>query len=566
MKKTLRSSIKSISLLFLLTLFGCGKDGSSPPTTTLNLEVIAYQYQMALLEFSPGSLTDISYAGTINDQHVELTAISDSVLVFEVGSIDPGIYELVIDELESTHIELTVLATVLEDTPTALIETMLEEIQIIASDDPEINAAILTLNEVFNNASKDDQYVMAATYQANKELFDLLLSDLEANNGRTSSLTCATDLCRFEIAVYGIAVGSVLVYQANPIGVAVGLPVLLYSFKKAKKYHQAFLDAKIKVLDLSINEILTSGRTNSVIQLVVDQPYTISISSNKRSVNSSDNTSNNGFISSFFDIRTILISTIESVNSAIEFINENVPFADFELVDKPIVPATSTNATEDISNNNFSHYSFSIPYNGVSAAVSMHSAGKVNFTVSASNNVDLTNPIETELEIKYQDEYNEKISKYSITIVNESVNYFNYDNANYKIAKCFVDNLGEFDENNVNNVILALVSDGIEFSNEELIGIGNVIVFEFSTSSLNGLVNGTYSYSNDQVIAYTFTESSLFLNVDVEEVDDGIRIVNGTVIISGRSGNQITIDFDLKTRGNKSLKGNFTGRFQNVYF
>lgn len=573
MKKIFSPLRKGVSLLILVVLFSCGKDDSAPPQTIDELEVEISQFQLALLKFTPGKLTEASYLGSIEGEDFELIAIGDSILVLNVGSMDPGVYDLQIQDLPSTRVQLTVLKILLDDTPTAIVTSLIEDIEgFDLTEYPEITSAISSLTEVFANASEEDQFLMAATYRANKEIFDSMFADLHADGGRVSAFCGeSANFCKFSGSLLVIAAGVIMILPPTSLVAALpGILTITAGFILAIKHHDGILDSHIKTLNTTVAEIfgLESGRTSSTsrFELVADNPYILSVSATRRTLNSSDGGDDNELLAQFFSHRETLIDVIEKTNTVIELANKKVPFANFDLIETPSIPAKSTKITETISNATFKNYSFALGTGDLIATASLHSPGKIKLIVSANKGVDLKEPRETDLVITYKDDYNDKRNKFPITVVKKNTNnHFRLDNVNYSLARCFIDDNEGSNGPGVKDAVVILTSSSINFSGGEFVGIGDALILGFVINENGNLGNGIYNYSSSETTAGTFTDGYAFLNFDAQNSDDeGIRINSGKIKISGKTTNQITMELDLNAVGGKKITGIYSGTFQEV--
>lgn len=108
-----------------------------------------------------------------------------------------------------------------------------------------------------------------------------------------------------------------------------------------------------------------------------------------------------------------------------------------------------------------------------------------------------------------------------------------------------------------------LFSSGISFSDEEdnLVGLGDWLYLDLNTSSPNGLVSGTYTYSVEGG-ALTFLEGSILaINVDLDgnaNMGTFYQIAGGTVDISVED-DETSFDFNLVDSDNNTIAGQFSG-------
>jgi len=142
----------------------------------------------------------------------------------------------------------------------------------------------------------------------------------------------------------------------------------------------------------------------------------------------------------------------------------------------------------------------------------------------------------------------------------EPSNSFRYDGTNYSLDKGYLENWG-VNTNGSYDFDVYLGSSNIQYSasNEEFLGIGDVLYLDLNTSSANGLVNGTYNYSSDRN-AFTFVDGVVGIDVDLSDVENEefVEVVGGTIEVLV-DGNTYTLEFDLTTESNTKITGRYKG-------
>lgn len=131
--------------------------------------------------------------------------------------------------------------------------------------------------------------------------------------------------------------------------------------------------------------------------------------------------------------------------------------------------------------------------------------------------------------LKYQ------FSLYGVSSSSGSPNYFSYDGKTYNLDKGFIENFGVNSENGSYDFDVYLVSDSIHYSipDEDFIGIGDMIYLDLNTSSENGLVAGTYKFSNNRD-TFTLVDGLVGIKMDIntEEGEELVEIATGEVDVS----------------------------------
>ncbi len=116
---------------------------------------------------------------------------------------------------------------------------------------------------------------------------------------------------------------------------------------------------------------------------------------------------------------------------------------------------------------------------------------------------------------------------------------------------------------------LVLASSGVDFSDITNIGIagkGELVYFNMLSASSDGIVAGTYVFSND-VLRKPNTYNEMFVGVNYDNQnntgDETYFVGSGDVIVKV-DGDTYTIDFDLTIGPDKIvMKGSYTGKITN---
>lgn len=130
----------------------------------------------------------------------------------------------------------------------------------------------------------------------------------------------------------------------------------------------------------------------------------------------------------------------------------------------------------------------------------------------------------------------------------------------YSLDKGFLSNYGDNGNGSYDFDVL-LTTDGINYSDieGEFTGTGDGVYLDLNTSSANGLVSGTYTYSSDRD-AFTFVDAFVFsdYNLDDFTVGQDFEVIGGEVTIEV-DGSNYTIEFDLTLSDNSTSTGKYEG-------
>ena len=145
-----------------------------------------------------------------------------------------------------------------------------------------------------------------------------------------------------------------------------------------------------------------------------------------------------------------------------------------------------------------------------------------------------------------------------------SSNYFSYDGQRYNLDNGYIEDYGD-NENGSYDFDVFLVSDSIQYSIDDgFNGVGELLYLDLNTSSINGLVSGTYNFSSDRD-TFTLVDGLIGIKMDIslDEGEELAEIIAGEVIVS-ISENNTVLDFDLTTTTNKRITGRFNKKLISI--
>jgi len=138
---------------------------------------------------------------------------------------------------------------------------------------------------------------------------------------------------------------------------------------------------------------------------------------------------------------------------------------------------------------------------------------------------------------------------------------FTFDGTDYNLRSGIIEDYGT--EAGVSNFDISLFSKEFDVQNEDQAFDGNVdeLYFEIFTEEANTLPNGTYTFSNSNTTAGTFSISSgleLDFDYDTDEGGTYFSFSAGTVTVI-QNGPVYELEFTLTTSDDKSIIGSYKG-------
>lgn len=467
---------------FLLCLMACKKDGNQPDgeddqktETPVNGGTII-RYSMITIGVGDITLNKEEYLGKIGDITIPLLKSEDNELTFiPMENIPDGEQELLIPELNNFRIAYTVKDPVLTGSANETIAPLFNTFVNFAEDmaDGMTNALLLHnlrhIAEIYENATAEQQRIMAMSYQANKSMFDAVfaeLNDIQQSSrvqrqspvtriglsaalartnhvagigrdikdfvnhglfnkfarciivmGGSAYLSVKTATATAVLA--GVTVGASGLVSAALLGLAVVMAI--EAIKTLDEIMEGTLTriwlGFLEFLNLSSNVRQTSGTSLSgglkasgagssgelVLYHDVTEIVPLYVTGSKLQQSDRDNPS--AVLQAFFTGFDKLVSMKETINEGLAWCNENVPFANFNLLPIETIPADSEEQEIDTPSDILDHLSFSIDHANLQlVSVSLTEVGELSIKVNIVNSQEES--IKSELKYTYKDDFN----------------------------------------------------------------------------------------------------------------------------------------------------------------
>lgn len=542
-------------LLCLLTLIiislGCTKEDDNNTDIVDQNGGDVYRYQITSIELPNSELAQNEYNASFGDIPVKVIKIDAHTIGFSVPSnADLGNTDLVIPELNSATIHYNVLQPVLTNTPD---ETVADFITLgdsfIANETiPEPNNNYEKFRNFYNNnATNEQKEQIAYYYYVNKEQIDHLITfDPENPNGRFTA-DDAIIISKFLTAILAGGTSVWITYSqipANPAGAVLGAGAVYFFYKKAKSYgYQVTTIADIKTTELSIDGFSGTNNRNpqSMITLEDEVASQFPFQIQNRALIQSDANTTNATVSSFFEKLDYFNDFINKTNSAITWINNNIPFVNFSTMDLVELQTNPASIATNVDTEAMQNISFSINHSNLQLInANLSSEGQLNLKVKIVGTQGTT-PIVSTLNYSYTDGLSDFSGTFPITVTSEFLV------GNWTLFEINNLSMGEWDMPDCPKFRYLSSGNTINFTSTSLSGVfsseyqgtetdqnGNTVCSpsEFISDSLTGdyELNGSTSY--------------IIMNGNFVDGDGESAVLTGTISIINSNTIQVNLTAD----------------------
>ena len=438
----------------MLLIFACSKkdddefDIDEEPTVENYLSINNANiktYEVVSITVSDVNLNN-SYQAKLGDLNVELNKIDETTLALFIPYLENGTYML---DSELGELELNITQTVLSKKKEEVItdfKTKIETNFTPTVGNPNSQGAKI-LNDIFNNTTEDEKQAIALFFEANKEIFNDILTTSFAKGAKSNAQLSdpfdllITETKKFvrnvikisvgvaaiaigeEIVVGGVATGGLVSIAGALIGGA-GAALIIDTFPQLKQNVYNILDISFNTEDFELNNGVSNkaSKASSVtLAFTNKKSRTLSFTQTNATLSQSNSSSSNATIASFFETFSKFNSVINTINAAIDLANK-IPFVNIDKVVAPTIPATSKKEELNIKTENYTNYSFSVNNYKVSSSTSLDDKGKLKITFTADDTVDFTNDLEFNFTIAFDDNLNSLSKTYAIKLKGEKEN------------------------------------------------------------------------------------------------------------------------------------------------
>ena len=438
------STFKMLALLLTFFSLSCSKDDTVETTITGENGGQISRFQLVTVDFGSNTLPNDTYTGTFNNEPVTLSKIEDNKLLFYVKESTPlGQTQLLIPALNNTKIIYEVVEATLTQSPAATLQPLMDfqaQYGATLTNAPEDAHYLQNHNaftQYFADLSDDDRIKAAKFYKTNKAIFDpVYTTNYDAIQGRMANKTQADfdfQLYRSLILRHKLAVAVTVISATfaatppyDPIETSLASLVALAGIKKSSDFHKQIIVDVFRVVQVKLNNELglnnrMANAPNAALTLTDNQATTLPFAVNAKNFSNTDSNVQKEFVQTYFTAKNKLNGFINDLNTAINWINNNVPLLTLSTINTVDVPATAALNSFATNAQVMQRFSFSVNHPNLSLEnASLQSDGQLNLKVKFVGNPTATT-INSTLNYTYNDYFSSFSGSFPIEI-QEDVN------------------------------------------------------------------------------------------------------------------------------------------------
>ena len=393
-------------VLFLVLNFSCSKDDAETNLASggENGGQIS-RFQLVTVDFGSTTVLNDTYTGTFNNEPIILSKIEDNKLLFYVKESTPlGQTQLLIPSLNDTKIKYEVVEATLTQSPAATLQPLMDyqaQYGATLSNTPEDVPYLQNHNaftQYFADLSDEDRIKAAKFYKINKTIFDAVFNtNYDAIQGRAANHTQAdfdfqlyrSLILRHKLAVAVTVIAGTLAatppYEVIETGICIS--VALVGIHKASEFHKQIIDDVFRVVQVKLNNELglnnrMANAPNAALTLTDNQATTLPFAVNAKNFSNTDSNVQKEFVQTYFTAKNKLNGFINNLNTAINWINNNVPLLTLSTITTVDVPATAALNSFDTNASLMQRFTFSVNHPNLSLEnATLHSDGQLNLKV-----------------------------------------------------------------------------------------------------------------------------------------------------------------------------------------
>ena len=435
--------MKTIKILLLIAgmiFISCSKEDSETLTGENGGQIS--RFQLVTVDFGSNTVPNDTYEGTFNNEPITLSKIEDNKLLFYVKETTPlGQTQLSIPSLNNTKIIYEVVEATLTQSPEATLQPLMDyqaQYGTTLTNTPE-DAPFLqnhnSFSQYFANLSGEDHIKAAKFYKTNKTIFDAVFNtNYDAIQGRAANQTQAdfdfqlyrSLILRHKIAVL-VTVGAgtfAATPPYDPIETSLASLVALAGIKKSSDFHKQIIDDVFRVVQVKLNNEL--GLNNrmanapiAALTLTDNQATTLPFAVNAKNFSNTDSNVQKEFVQTYFTAKNKLNGFINQLNTAINWINNNVPLLTLSTITTVEVPATAPLNSFDTNAQVMQRFTFSLNHPNLSLVnATLQSDGQLNLKVKFVGNPTATS-ISSTLNYTYNDDFSSFSGSFPIEVSEE---------------------------------------------------------------------------------------------------------------------------------------------------
>lgn len=419
--------------LALCTILSCSKDDDSSAPKEQNGGDI-FTAQIVTIELPGQVVSAEEYPATLGTTDVTVVKSDEHQIMFLVPQgTEPGLKDLVVPGLGAT-IHYNVKETVLSQTPAETIAPMLTGLAeyaatLSSSESPEaanMETNLASFNNFMANATDKDKTQIAIAYAANKAIIDQIIANDYSNI--TGRITNSEKLIfvKFLASVLTIQVGSILATNGGHPSVRV-LGVLIGGLATtcAIDFYAQFIQKEVKEMGITIHTLLGEntqrGGQDSELIFTHNVARTLPISTSRTKLTTADAGGTMPMVSQFFNARQKYNTVVAKINAAIQFVNSNIPFVSFGLIQSANLSATAPTSQVPPNAETFGKFQFSFTGPNLTLAqVALSAEGQITLKINFTGTPPAT-PVNATLNYSYADGFSQYSGKFPIKVTNELI-------------------------------------------------------------------------------------------------------------------------------------------------
>ena len=433
------STFKMLALLLTFFSLSCSKDDTVETTITGDNGGQISRFQLVTVDFGSTTVPNDTYTGTFNNEPITLSKIEDNKLLFYVKESTPlGQTQLLIPSLNDTKIKYEVVEATLTQSPAATLQPLMDyqaQYGATLTNTPEDAPYLQNHNaftQYFADLSEEDRIKAAKFYKINKTIFDAVFNtNYDAIQGRAANQTQAdfdfqlyrSLILRHKLAVAVTVIAGTLAatppYEAIETGTCIA--VALVGIYKARSFHGQIIDDVFRVVQVKLNnELGLNNRMvnapNAALTLTDNQTTTLPFAVNAKNFSNTDSNVQKEFVQTYFTAKNKLNGFINDLNTAINWINNNVPFLTLSTINTVEVPATAPLNSFDTNVQVMQRFTFSVNHPNLSLEnATLQSDGQLNLKVKFVGNPSATS-ISSTLNYTYNDDFSSFSGSFPIEV------------------------------------------------------------------------------------------------------------------------------------------------------
>jgi hypothetical protein len=391
MKLVRNAKFMAFGAMMLLGTIACKKetieDPIQDPTPTTQKQV--KKGELVRINF-PAGVSQPEYSGTMGGISISLLRETPNDVIFLVPtSLPTGNQELSVPALNNFAFTYEVSEAQLSQPVAEIIADLNTQFANYSAtlgtseSDLIVQQGLTQYTTFINSTSEENKQIIATVYALNKSYIDDIINEDFSGVGKSNAWT----LTKFAFAVSALGGGSWMLICGVGVEKAVGAAVAYIAFGKAKTFLSELRDEGVFQINLAIGGDLGDVNKNraDTLQYSPGQTVQTTIALAGRKITAGDANQGNNNLASFFNSFGGYNWYVDKANAALTWVNDNILFANFNLIQVETLPAESPTNQNSISNEEFQNLNLSFGSGLLSISnLTYLGSGNVQFKVNFS--------------------------------------------------------------------------------------------------------------------------------------------------------------------------------------